>query len=74
MDEKETDHSGGIPPPFPFIIISVQTKQMGLSKNGIIDSLQDLYGTEFTAADVRAWCAMNGCAYQTITNLSLIHI
>ena len=41
---------------------------MGLSKNGIIDSLQDLYGTEFTAADVRAWCAMNGCAYQTITN------
>ena len=41
---------------------------MGLSKSGIISSLQDLYGTEFTAADVRAWCTMNDCAYQTVTN------
>jgi len=41
---------------------------MGLSKSGIISSLQDLYGTEFTAADVRAWCMMNDCAYQTVTN------
>ncbi len=46
---------------------SVQTKQMGLSKNGIIDSLQDLYGTEFTAADVRAFCAMNDIGYSTVT-------
>ena len=41
---------------------------MGLSKDSIISSLQDLYGTEFTAADVRAWCNMNDCAYQTVTN------
>ena len=41
---------------------------MGLSKSGIISSLQDLYGVEFTAADVRAWCNMNDCAYQTVTN------
>jgi midasin (ATPase involved in ribosome maturation) len=41
---------------------------MGLSKDSTISSLQDLYGTEFTAADVRAWCNMNDCAYQTVTN------
>ena len=41
---------------------------MGLSKEGIISSLQDLYGESITSGDVRAWCAMNDCNYQTITN------
>ena len=41
---------------------------MALSAEYIRTSLQNLYGTEFTAADVRAWCNMNGCAYQTVTN------
>ena len=41
---------------------------MALSADYIRTSLQNLYGTEFTAADVRAWCNMNGCAYQTVTN------
>ena len=41
---------------------------MALSKSGIIESLKNLYGTEFTAADVRAWCNINDCNYQTITN------
>ena len=41
---------------------------MGLSKEGIVNSLQDLYGESVTSADIRAWCAMNGCNYQTITN------
>jgi len=31
---------------------------MGLSKNSIIESLQETYGESVTAADVRAWCAM----------------
>ena len=41
---------------------------MGLSKSSIIESLQDTYGESVTSADVRAWCAMNDCNYQTITN------
>ena len=41
---------------------------MGLSKEGIISSLQDLYGESITSGDVRAWCAMNDCNYQTVTN------
>ena len=40
---------------------------MTLSPEYIRTSLQELYGTEFTAPDVRAWCAMNGCNYQTVT-------
>jgi len=41
---------------------------MGLSKEGIVNSLQDLYGDSVTAADIRAWCAMNDVNYQTVTN------
>ena len=33
----------------------------------IIDALRSNYGTEFTAADVRAFCVMNDIAYQTVT-------
>ena len=41
---------------------------MGLSKEGIINSLQDTYGETITSAEIKAWCAMNDCNYQTITN------
>ena len=41
---------------------------MGLSKSSIIESLQESYGESVTTADIRAWCAMNDCNYQTITN------
>ena len=41
---------------------------MGLSKDGIVNSLQDLYGESVTTADIRAWCAMNDVNYQTVTN------
>tara|TARA_Y100000015_G_scaffold11678_1_gene11179 strand:+ start:3048 stop:4124 length:1077 start_codon:yes stop_codon:yes gene_type:complete len=41
---------------------------MALSPEYICTSLQALYGSEFTAADVRAWCAMNDTNYQTVTN------
>ncbi len=41
---------------------------MALSPEYVRTSLQSLYGTEFTAADVRAWCLMNDTNYQTVTN------
>ena len=41
---------------------------MGLSKQSIITSLQETYGESVTSADIRAWCAMNDCNYQTISN------
>ena len=41
---------------------------MGLSKEGIVNSLQDTYGENITSAEIKAWCAMNDCNYQTIAN------
>ena len=41
---------------------------MGLSKEGIVSSLQETYGESITSAEIRAWCAMNDCNYQTIVN------
>jgi len=33
----------------------------------IVDALKDAYGDKLTAADVRAYCAMNGISYPTVT-------
>jgi len=41
---------------------------MTMSSEYIRTSLQQLYGESVTAADIRAWCAMNGSNYQTVTN------
>jgi hypothetical protein len=41
---------------------------MTLSADYIRTSLQSLYGVSVTAADIRAWCAMNGTNYQTVSN------
>ena len=41
---------------------------MTISVDYIRTSLQAVYGESVTAADIRAWCAMNGCNYQTVTN------
>ena len=41
---------------------------MPLSADYIRTSLQSLYGESVTSADIRAWCAMNGANYQTVTN------
>ena len=41
---------------------------MTLSSDYIRTSLQAVYGESVTAADIRAWCAMNGANYQTVTN------
>ena len=41
---------------------------MTVSVDYIVTSLQAVYGESVTAADIRAWCAMNGSNYQTVTN------
>ena len=41
---------------------------MSLSPEFIRTSLQGLYGESVVATDIRAWCAMNGANYQTVTN------
>ena len=40
---------------------------MTISADYIRTSLQAVYGESVTAADIRAWCAMNGANYQTVT-------
>ena len=40
---------------------------MSLSVDYIRSSLQNLYGESVTSADIRAWCAMNGATYQTVS-------
>ena len=40
---------------------------MALSTEYVVTSLQTLYGENVTTADIRAWCAMNGSNYQTVT-------
>lgn len=40
---------------------------MAMTTDYIRTSLQALYGDEIVAADVRAWCAMNGANYQTVS-------
>ena len=41
--------------------------EIKMTSEVIIDSLRSNYGTEFTAADVKGFCAMNDIAYQTVT-------
>ena len=41
---------------------------MTISADYIRTSLQAVYGESVTAADIRAWCAMNGANYQTVTS------
>jgi len=40
---------------------------MSLSPDYIRTSLQAVYGESVTSGDIRAWCAMNGANYQTVT-------
>jgi MoxR-like ATPase len=40
---------------------------MPLSTEFVVTSLQALYGDVLTSGDVRAWCAMNGTTYPTVT-------
>ena len=38
-----------------------------MTEDQITDKLKSLYGTEFTAADIKAFVAMNDITYQTVT-------
>ena len=40
---------------------------MSMSTEYILTSLKGLYGESVTTGDVRAWCAMNGTSYPTVT-------
>jgi hypothetical protein len=44
-----------------------QNNSMALSTEYIVTSLQSLYGDDVTTGDIKAWCAMNGTTYQTVT-------
>jgi hypothetical protein len=39
-----------------------------MSTDYIVSSLKALYGSEINSAEIKAWCAMNGSNYQTVTN------
>ena len=50
----------------------IETKQimafeLKMTEQQAVDGLRSTYGTEFTTADVRAFCAMNDIAYATVT-------
>ena len=40
---------------------------MSISPEYIVSSLQGLYGDQVTSGDLKAWCAMNGNNYQTVS-------
>ena len=41
--------------------------ELKMTEQQAVDGLRSTYGTEFTTADVRAFCAMNDIAYATVT-------
>ena len=41
--------------------------ELKMTEQQAVDGLKGTYGTEFTTADVRAFCAMNDIGYQTVT-------
>ena len=43
------------------------TFQTKMTEDQVYDSLKGTYGTEFTTADVRGFCALNDISYQTVT-------
>ena len=43
------------------------TFELKMTEQEAVDGLRETYGTEFTAADVKAFCAMNDIGYATVT-------
>ena len=41
--------------------------EIKMTEQQVVDGLKNTYGIEFTAADVRAFCAMNDISYPTVT-------
>ena len=47
--------------------------EIKMTEDQIKDGLKKTYGNKFTAADIRAFCAMNDIGYQTVTKKLLKH-
>ena len=43
------------------------TFELKMTEKQVFDGLRETFGTEFTAPDVRAFCAMNDIGYSTVT-------
>ena len=43
------------------------TFELKMTEQQAVDGLKGLYGSEITAADIRAFCAINDIGYQTVT-------
>ena len=43
------------------------TFELKMAEKQVFDGLRETFGTEFTAPDVRAFCAMNDIGYSTVT-------
>ena len=41
--------------------------ELKMTEQEAVDGLRETYGTEFTTADVKAFCAMNDIGYATVT-------
>ena len=41
--------------------------ELKMTEQQAVDGLRESYGTEFTTADVKAFCAMNDIGYSTVT-------
>ena len=41
--------------------------EIKMTEDQIVDGLRGTYGSEFTAADIRGFCAVNDISYQTVT-------
>ena len=41
--------------------------ELKMTEQQAVDGLRGTYGTEFTTAEVRAFCVMNDIGYQTVT-------
>ena len=48
--------------------------EIKMTADEIIQGLRETYGKEFTAPDVRGFCAANDIAYQTVTKKMSIMI
>jgi len=45
----------------------IMTFELKMTEKQVFDGLKETFGTEFTAPDVRAFCAMNDIGYSTVT-------
>ena len=41
--------------------------ELKMTEDQIVDGLRGIYGSEFTAADIRGFCSLNDISYQTVT-------